>query len=253
MELAVVSLASLLAGFLDSIVGGGGLVLVPALFATFPAAHPATLLGTNKGAAIWGTGMATWQYSRRVDLRWPVLMPAAALGFAGSLAGAWVVTVVSPDFLRKILPFILLAMLLYTLAKKQLGQVHAPRFSGRGEAMAASVIGLTLGFYDGFFGPGTGSLFVFLMVRWLGYDFLNASASAKVLNCATNLAALILFTIKGHVWWHFVVAMAIANVIGSLLGTHMALKHGAGFIRAVFILVVGALILKTAYDAFLRA
>ncbi|MEY4882612.1 MAG: hypothetical protein RIS34_466 [Pseudomonadota bacterium] len=252
MELLVASLASLLAGFLDAIVGGGGLVLVPALFATFPAAPPATLLGTNKGAAIWGTGMATWQYSRRVDLRWPVLIPAAALGFAGSLAGAWVVTMVSPDFLRRALPFILLAMLLYTLANKKLGQVHTPRFSGRSELLAAGLVGVTLGFYDGFFGPGTGSLFVFLLVRWLGYDFLNASASAKVLNCATNLAALILFAAKGHVWWHFVVAMAVANVAGSLLGTHMALKHGVGFVRAVFVLVVSALILKTARDAFLR-
>lgn len=252
MELAVISLASLLAGFLDSIVGGGGLVLVPAMFATFPSSHPATLLGTNKGAAIWGTGMAAWQYSRRVELRWNVLMPAAALGFTGSMAGAWVVTLISPDFLRKLLPFILLAMLLYTLAKKQMGQVHAPRFTGRSEVLAAGFIGLTLGFYDGFFGPGTGSLFVFLMVRWLGYDFLNASASAKVMNCATNLAALILFTAKGHVWWHFVAVMAVANVAGSLLGTHLALKHGAGFIRAVFVLVVGALILKTGYDAFLR-
>ncbi|HPH12274.1 MAG TPA: TSUP family transporter [Burkholderiaceae bacterium] len=253
MELAVISLASLLAGFLDSIVGGGGLVLVPAMFATFPSSHPATLLGTNKGAAIWGTGMAAWQYSRRVDLRWAVLLPAAALGFAGSMGGAWAVTLIAPDFLRKVLPFILLAMLLYTLAKKQMGQVHAPHFSGRREVLVASFIGLTLGFYDGFFGPGTGSLFVFLMVRWLGYDFLNASAASKVLNCATNLAALILFTAKGHVWWHFVAAMAVANVAGSLLGTYMALKHGAGFIRAVFVVVVGALILKTAYDAFLRA
>ena len=252
MELAVISLASLLAGFLDSIVGGGGLVLVPAMFATFPSSHPATLLGTNKGAAIWGTGMAAWQYSRRVDLRWAVLLPAAAMGFAGSMGGAWAVTLICPDFLRKVLPFILLAMLLYTLAKKQMGQVHAPRFAGRREVLVASFIGLTLGFYDGFFGPGTGSLFVFLMVRWLGYDFLNASAASKVLNCATNLAALILFTAKGHVWWHFVAAMAVANVAGSLLGTHMALKHGAGFIRAVFVVVVGALILKTAYDAFLR-
>ena len=101
MELAVISLASLLAGFLDSIVGGGGLVLVPAMFATFPSSHPATLLGTNKGTAIWGTGMAAWQYSRRVDLRWAVLLPAAALGFAGSMGGAWAVTLISPDFLRK--------------------------------------------------------------------------------------------------------------------------------------------------------
>ena len=109
-----------------------------------------------------------------------------------------------------------------------------------------------IGFYDGFFGPGTGSFLVFLFVRWLGYDFLNASASAKLINTATNLAALLLFAFKGYVWWHIALTLAVANVLGSLLGTHMALKHGAGFVRVVFIVVVSALILKTGSDAFLR-
>ena len=109
-----------------------------------------------------------------------------------------------------------------------------------------------LGFYDGFFGPGTGSFFVFLFVRVLGYDFLHAAASAKLLNTATNLAALILFALKGHVWWHYAVALAVANVVGSLMGTHLALKHGASFVRVMFMFVVSALILKTGYDAFLR-
>ncbi|MEZ7848398.1 MAG: TSUP family transporter [Polaromonas sp.] len=252
MELIFVTCASLLAGFVDSIVGGGGLILVPALFAAFPTTHPATLFGINKGASICGTAVATVQYARRVDMRWAALLPAALVGFAGSFAGAWLVTEISPQFIRKILPVVLLGVLLYTLVKKELGQHHAPRFSGRAETWAACCIGLVLGFYDGFFGPGTGSFFVFLFVRWLGYDFLNASASAKLLNTATNLAALLLFAYKGHVWWHFALTMAIANVLGSLLGTHMALKHGAAFVRVVFIFVVSALILKTGYDAFIR-
>lgn len=252
MELLLVSLASVLAGFVDAIVGGGGLVLVPALFAVFPTTHPATLFGVNKGASVWGTGIAALQYSRRVEMNWPMLLPAAASGFTGAFLGAWTVTVVSPDFLRRLLPFVLLAVLLYTLARKELGRDHAPRLSGRTQTVVACGIGAVLGFYDGFFGPGTGSFFVFLFVRALGYDFLNASASAKLLNTATNLAALILFALKGHVWWHYALALAVANVIGSLLGTHMALKHGAGFVRVVFIFVVSALILKTGYDAFLR-
>lgn len=252
MELLLVSLASLLAGFVDAIVGGGGLILVPALFAVLPTTHPATLFGINKSASVWGTGMAAFQYSRRVQMSWHALLPAVAASFVGSFAGAWAVTVVSPQFLRKLLPFVLLAVLAYTLVRKDLGKHHAPRLAGRMEALAAASIGLVLGFYDGFFGPGTGSFFVFLFVRLLGYDFLNASASAKLLNTATNLAALILFALKGHVWWHFAVALAVANVAGSLLGTHLALKHGAGFVRGVFILVVSALILKTGYDAFLR-
>jgi uncharacterized membrane protein YfcA len=252
MDLIFVTCASLLAGFVDSIVGGGGLILVPALFAAFPTTHPATLFGINKGASICGTAVATVQYAKRVDMRWSALLPAALAGFGGSLAGAWLVTEISPQFLRKVLPVVLLAVLVYTLAKKELGRHHAPRFSGRAETLAACCIGLVLGFYDGFFGPGTGSFFVFLFVRWLGYDFLNASASAKLLNVATNLAALLLFAYKGHVWWHFALTMAVANVLGSLLGTHMALKHGAAFVRVVFIVVVSALIMKTGYDAFIR-
>jgi len=252
MELLLMSLASLLAGFVDSIVGGGGLILVPALFATFPGAHAATLLGTNKSASIWGTAFASWQFARRVEMRWGALLPAMGLSFVGAMAGAWVVTQISPQYLRKLLPLILLAVLLYTLARKELGRTHAPRFSGRQEILWAGLIGLGVGFYDGFFGPGTGSFFVFLFVRWLGYDFLHASASAKLLNMTSNLAALILFTLKGFVWWHFALALALANVLGSLLGTRLALKHGAGFVRLVFIGVVSALILKTGFDAFVR-
>ncbi len=252
MEWIIVSLASLLAGFVDAIVGGGGLVLLPALFATFPTAPPATLMGTNKSAAVWGTGIATWQYSRRVQMRWQAMLPAALAGFAGAFAGAWTVTIISADFLRKLLPLILVLVLIYTLAKKELGRNHAPRLDGRAETAAACAIGLAIGFYDGFFGPGTGSFFVFLFVRLLGYDFLNASVSAKLLNLATNIAALILFTLKGHVWWHFALPLAVANVLGSVLGAHMALKHGTGFVRGIFIFVVSALILKTGYDAFLR-
>jgi len=252
MEWIFITLASLLAGFVDAIVGGGGLVMVPALFAAFPSAPPATLLGTNKAASIWGTAMATWQYSRRVQIRWRAMLPAAVAGFGGSFAGAWAVTVMSADFLRRLLPLVLLAVLAYTLAKKDLGRHHTPRFAGTAEAVAACLVGVLVGFYDGFFGPGAGSFFVFLFVRLLGYDFLNASASAKLLNCATNFAALTLFAAKGHVWWHYAVTLAVANVAGSLLGTHLALKHGTGFVRGIFILVVGTLILKTGYDAFLR-
>jgi uncharacterized protein len=252
LELFIVTLASLLAGFVDSLVGGGGLILVPALLATFPTAHPATLFGTNKAASVWGTGMAALQYSRRVTLPWHALAPAAVAGFVASLGGAWLVTVVSPEYLRKVLPAILLLVLGYTLARKELGRHHTPRFSGRMEAALACCIGAVIGFYDGFFGPGTGSFFVFCLVRFLGYDFLHASAAAKLLNTATNISALALFIYKDHIWWHFALAMALANVVGSLVGTHMALKHGTGFVRGVFIAVVSALILKTSYDAFLR-
>lgn len=250
VDLITVALASLLAGFIDAVAGGGGLVLVPALFSAYPQAVPATLMGTNKGAAIWGTGWATVQYVRRVQLNWRALVPAAALALVGSFSGAWVLTQVSPDGLRKALPFVLAAVLAYTLAKKDLGRQHAPRYNGRAEAAVAGLIALAVGFYDGFFGPGTGSFFVFLFVRVLGYDFLHASASAKLMNLASNVAAIVLFASKGHVWWQIAALMAVTNVLGSLAGTRLALRHGAGFVRGVFVLVVSALILKTGWAAF---
>ena len=250
MEWIFVSLASALAGFVDAIVGGGGLILVPAMFAAFPHAAPATLFGTNKSAAVWGTAMSTWQYSRRIRITWPMIIPGIVAAGVGAFSGAWAVTLVNPDFLRKLLPFILLGVLLYTLAKKVLGREHTPMHSLRTTQWLTAGIGLVVGFYDGFFGPGTGGFFVFLLVRLLGYDFLNASINAKLMNVTTNLAAIVLFALKGHVWWHFAVPLAIANVLGSVLGTWMALRHGAGFVRVIFIVVVSLLICKTGWDAF---
>jgi uncharacterized protein len=227
-ELAIVALASLFAGCVDAIVGGGGLILVPALFGMYPGAAPATLLGTNKGSGIWGTGWATLQFARRVQLPWKSLLPAAAAA----------------------LPLVLVAVLAYTLARKDLGRHHAPRLHGAAQTATACAIGSVVGFYDGFFGPGAGSFFVFLFVRLLGFDFLNASASAKLLNTATNAAALVLLASKGHVWWNVAAVLALANVTGSLIGTRLALRHGAGFVRSAFIVVVTALIAKTGWDAF---
>ena len=252
MDLLIVSMAAVLAGFVDAIVGGGGLVMTPTLFATFPTTHPATLFGINKSSAVWGTAFAAWQYARRVTLRWRVLLPAAVAAALGAVCGAWTVTVVSPDLFRRLLPFILIVVLLYTLAKKDLGRHHLPRLGLRAETLVACAIGAVLGFYDGFFGPGTGSFLVFLFVRALGYDFLHASASAKCINVATNAAAALMFASKGHVVWHFAAVMAVANIAGSVIGTRVALKHGAGFVRGMFIAVVSLLILKTLYDSYLK-
>jgi len=249
LDFVTVALASLMAGFVDAVVGGGGLVLVPALFSVYPGAAPATLFGTNKGAAIWGTAWAAVQYARRVTLPWSALAPAALAALLGSFSGAWTVTLVSAEGLRLALPFILAGVLAYTLVRKDLGHTHMPRFAGRHQALVASLIGLGIGFYDGFFGPGTGSFYVFLFVRLLGFDFLHASASAKFLNTATNAAALLLFVLKGHIWWQVAGVMAVANVVGSLMGTRMALARGTGFVRSMFVLVVSLLILKTGWDA----
>lgn len=250
-DLLLVALASLVAGFVDAIIGGGGLVLLPALFSVYPSVAPATILGTNKAGAVWGTALAALQYARRVRLPWRTLAPALAASLAGSSLGAWVITQVDPSGLKRLLPLLLALVLAYTVARKDLGQAHAPKWSGAAEAGVAAGIGVVMGFYDGVFGPGTGSLFVFALVRLLGWDFLHASAGAKVLNTASNASALLLFAAAGHIWWHVAVVLAVANMAGSLLGTRLALQHGSGLIRRFFIGVVSLLILKTGYDAWL--
>jgi uncharacterized membrane protein YfcA len=250
IDWAVLVLASGAAGCVDAIVGGGGLILVPALFATYPNAAPATLMGTNKGGAVWGTAWAAFHYAQRVKLPWASLGPALLAALVGSALGAALLTQIGPTGLRQALPLVLLLIFAYTLYRKDLGRSHAPHHAGRAETLRASAIGLGIGVYDGFFGPGTGSFFVFLFVRALGWDFLHASAAAKLLNAGTNLAALLLFGWTGHVWWSLALTLGAANVVGSLLGTRLALRHGAGFVRSAFIVVVGTLILKTAYSAY---
>ena len=250
LNVTLMLLASTAAGLVDAIVGGGGLIMVPSLFGLFPQAVPATLLGTNKAASIWGTGWSALQYARRVKLPSARLMGALVATVLGSVVGAWLATRVPADRFRAALPVVLAAVWGYTLWRKDLGHHHAPHWSARTETLIATAIGGLIGFYDGVFGPGTGSFFVFALVRLLGWDFLHASAAAKRLNFATNVAALAWFIPHGHVVWALALPMAVANVAGSAVGTHLALKHGAGFVRLAFLLVVGALILKTGLDAW---
>ncbi|RZI82658.1 MAG: sulfite exporter TauE/SafE family protein [Rubrivivax sp.] len=243
-------LASGSAGLVDAIVGGGGLIMVPSLFGLFPQAPPATLLGTNKAASVWGTGWAAWQYAKQVRLPSSRLMGAIVAALIGAATGAWLATHVPASQFRAVLPVVLALVWLYTLWRKDLGRHHTPHWSHRTESLWATLLGATVGFYDGLFGPGTGSFFVFALVRGLGWDFLHASAAAKRLNFATNVAALAWFIPHGHVDLALALPMAVANVAGSSVGTRLALRHGAGFVRGVFLVVVGALIVKTAWDAW---
>ena len=251
-ELPWLLVIAFLAGGIDAAVGGGGLIQLPGLFTALPQQHPALLLGSNKFTSMFGTATAAWRYARRITIPWRPVLLAATAAFVCSFGGASAVSLLPREAVRPLVLLLLIAILAYTLLKKDFGALQRPTVVGRRQLAIAVALGGAIGFYDGFFGPGTGSFLVFLFVRWLGYDFLNASASAKLLNTATNLAALILFSLKGHVWWHFAVVLAVSNVVGSVLGTRMAMKHGAGFVRVFFIGVVSLLILKTSYDAFLR-
>jgi len=184
---------ALLAGLVDAVAGGGGLIQLPALLLLWPAGEAtalAAVLGTNKFSSICGTGLAAVQYARRVPLHWASLLPAAGAALAGSWLGARVVTGLNPALLRPLILGLLVAVAGYTFARKDLGRLHAPRFSPRQERWLGVAVGAGIGFYDGFFGPGTGSFLIFAFVGLFGFDFLTASAGAKVINFATNLSAL---------------------------------------------------------------
>lgn len=247
-ELCTLVLIAFAAGLIDAAVGGGGLVQVPGIFAVLPSYAAATLLGTNKFSSIFGTGAATWRYSRSVDIAWKLVLPAAATAFAFAFLGATVVSYIPKDYMRPLVLGLLVAMLGYTLHKKDFGALHKPSHFGKRELYIALAIGGAIGFYDGFFGPGTGSFLIFLFIRFFGFDFLRASASAKVVNLATNLAALSFFIPSGNVLYHFAIPMAAANIVGAVVGSRIAMKGGTALIRKLFIAIVVVLIAKLAWD-----
>lgn len=242
--------AGFFAGFVDSVVGGGGLIQIPTLLGAFPTAPPAQLLGTSKLGSIVGTCNAVYRYSRRVRIPWRRLMPAAAVAFPAALIGAALVTRVSPALFRPLVPVMLALVLAYVLWRPDLGSNHAPAILSARRTAAALAGIAAIGMYDGFFGPGTGSFLMLLFVRLYGFDFLNASAAARFVNVATNAGALLFFVLHRQIYWALAVPLGFCNTLGSVLGSHTALKHGSRFVRAVFMTVVTALIVKTAWDAF---
>jgi len=235
LELGLLALAGFFAGFVDAVAGGGGLLQLPALFAAYPETHAATLFGTNKAASVWGTAVAARQYGRRVALPWACLKGALPMALIGAWGGAKAVSLLPTAALRPAVLVALIGVGLYTLRRRELGLTHAPRFGPTQELKAGAALGLGLGFYDGIFGPGTGTFLVFMLVRNFGYDFLHASAAAKLINVATNVAAVVL---------------AVSNVAGSVLGSRAALKGGARFVRLLFLLVITLLLVKMAFDVW---
>ena len=245
--------AALLAGVVDAVVGGGGLIQLPALLIAFPGVPPVQLLATNKVGSIAGTSMASVTYYRRVHPDLKTAIPLAAAAFAGSAGGALVASRIPRAAFDPIVLVALLVVGAYVVFKPEVGRVEDLRLDGRSHYLSAVAIGAGIGFYDGALGPGTGSFLVFALVGWLGYAFLEASAKAKIANFATNLAALVIFVPQGAVMWKYGLMIAGANLIGGYLGARVAVARGVAFIRVVFIVVVVALALKIGFDVATRA
>ncbi|MGQ9805337.1 MAG: sulfite exporter TauE/SafE family protein [Chlorobiales bacterium] len=236
------------AGFIDSIVGGGGLIQLPALFIFAPQYEHPTILGTNKLSSICGTSVATLQYARRIDLDWRIALLTAIFAFAFSFLGASVVSVLPKEILRLLVLVLLIVVGVYTMLNKNFGASHMPKLNANRANIYAAILGACIGFYDGFFGPGTGSFLIVAFIGIFGYDFLRASATAKVVNFSTNLAALSYFAPKGNVIFALGFTMGAFNIIGAIFGARLAMLKGSALVRVLFLFVIGAMILKFGYD-----
>ncbi len=248
-QLLALCAAAFLAGFIDSVVGGGGLIQLPALLILLPHATPVPdILGTNKFVGITGTAAAAWYFRPHVKMEWNAILPAAASGLVLSVCGALCVSHLHPAVLRPMILLLLLAVALYTFRRKDFGALHAPRLAPGIRPWLRAGMGGAVGFYDGFFGPGTGSFLIFGFIGIFGFDFLAASAGAKIVNTATNFSTVAYFAGTGHVLYRLAVPMAACNILGSLTGTRLAILRGSRFVRVFFLCVVSAIVCKLAWD-----
>ncbi len=239
-----------MAGAIDAAVGGGGLIQIPAIIGSLPHLALATVFGTNKLASIFGTASAAFSYLKQVKLPWLLLGIIALCSFVSSFIGAASVTLIPVEVFKPFILIMLIVIAIYTFTKKQFGRVHVEQKLNRKMLVMAAIGSLAIGFYDGIFGPGTGSFFIFFFIRYLSVDFLHASALSKIGNFTTNLAALSFFVPTGHVLFQIGGMMALANICGALLGVRLALKYGSGFIRILFLILVSLLICRMAYQLF---
>jgi uncharacterized protein len=246
--LLLLGLAGLAAGFVDAVVGGGGLVQLPALLIGLPAASPVQILATNKLSSICGTTVSSATYYRRIKPDPRTFGPLMVCAFAGSLGGAFIGSHISDSAFDPIVLAVLVVVGAYVLLRPGLGEITELRYAGRRHVTTAMVAGLVIGVYDGALGPGTGSFFVITLVGLLGYSFLEASAKARLANWATNLAALCVFVPQGAVLWHVGFVMGVANLVGGYLGARTAVARGARFVRIFFVLVVSAFVVRIGGD-----
>ena len=253
LALIAIGLFSFIAGFIDAVVGGGGLIQIPALLINLPKTPLPTLFGTNKIAALSGTSIAAFHYSRRIKFNFKLLFTIAFFAGLASFLGAQTIQYIDVNTLKPAVLFVLIAIAVYTFVKKDLGTIQTKVLSFNKQLLYGSLIGFVVGFYDGFFGPGTGSFFVLGFVVILGFKFVQASAYAKVINCMTNSAALFVFIKQGNYLLELAIIMAICNIVGNLLGTKLALNKGNQFVRVVFLFIVSIMIIRYAYDIFVKA
>ncbi len=250
--LILLCIAAFFAGFVDAIVGGGGLIQTPVALIALPNLAVSTVIGSLKIPAFSGTAFAARQYLKKVEMNWKLLFIMALVAFSAAFLGSNVLTLVSNNFMKPILLVVLSVIAIYTFTKKNFGIHQEKNLSPKRQLALAVVMSSCIGFYDGFIGPGTGSFLVLGFVAILGFDFLHASANAKMVNLATNFGSICLFILKGKIIWAIAIPMAICNAMGGWVGAKLAIKKGNGFIRIFFLVVVIGTLIRFGYDVFFK-
>ena len=242
--------ASFFAGFVDSIAGGGGLIQLPALLIGLPKSGTAEVLGTNKLSAVFGTTAAAALYRKQIKPDPKILLGMGIPALIGSAGGAVLASKIPTSSMKPMVLVLLIIVAIYTWFKPDLGKYENLRHLPKQRIQIAALAGVIIGFYDGIFGPGTGSFLMLILVVSLGYAFITASAIAKVVNVATNVGAIMVFGFNGAVIWQVGIIMGVANVSGAILGSRLAIKGGSTLVRKVFLIVTVALIIKVGIDTF---
>ena len=252
IEIAIfLAIASGFAGFVDAMAGGGGLIQLPALLVGLPNKDLPLILGTNKVPSIFGTAAAARNYFKNIKPDIPLTITMMVPAFAGSMAGAALAATIPKEFFKPFLVFLLLVVAIYTWRKPEMGMNENLKYTNRKRLVIVAVIGLLIGFYDGIFGPGTGTFLVFFLVSAIGFAFLKASATAKLVNIANNAGAILSFQLTGHIWWQLGLLLAFANVTGAIIGSRLAIRGGSPLVRKVFLAVTFLLIARVAWDTFI--
>lgn len=237
--------AGFLAAFIDSVVGGGGLIALPAVMLTGVA--PVVALGTNKMASVMGSCTSTLSFMRSGKVDFGIVKYLFLLSFFGSALGVYTVRLIPPDFLKPLVIFMLIAVTIYSVLRKNWGEKSTYAGLTRRRMALAAIVAFLMGFYDGFFGPGTGSFMMFAFLC-IGFDFIGAAANARALNFGSNIAAAAAFAYLGLVNYAYAIPMGCGMIAGALLGTRVAISKGAGYVRPLFLAMTTILIGKQLYD-----
>ncbi|CAN2240669.1 sulfite exporter TauE/SafE family protein [Candidatus Planktophila dulcis] len=252
LNLILLGVAMFASGFIDAIAGGGGLIQTPAMLLSFPDRNPVEVVATSKTAAFFGTTTAAIQYRKFIKTDPKLLIAMVIPAFIGSGIGAHLASRISAGSYKSSIFFVMIAIFFYTLVKPELGKEHVEKHSPQKSMIIGSIAAFIIGFYDGLIGPGTGTILMIALVALMGFAFVGASAIAKVVNATTNLASIIVVGLTIGVMWKLGLVLAVANLAGGYMGSHMAIKKGSSFIRIFYLIVTGLLILRLGYSLYIE-